>query len=215
MVVICGIDEAGKGPVIGPLVICAATIDKSKEGELKKLGVKDSKLLSPMKRKELFGELKTIVKYKVAIVSVEDIDLAIESSNSNIIKLEAQRSAYLLNNLEHDEAYIDCPSANTESYERLLAKQLKKEVRLVCEHKADYNYLIVAAASIIAKYTRDHEIEKLKKKYKVDFGSGYPSDPYTKKFLQNSYKNFPFFRKSWASWKNVAKQNGQRKLGQF
>lgn len=215
MVKLCGIDEAGKGPVIGPMVLCAACTDEKKIGELKALGVKDSKLLSIGRRKDLYMKLKTMLEYKIDIISVEDIDLALESPESNIIKLEAQRSGELLRSLKPDKAIIDCPSANIRSYTSLIQKVAGEKIKLLCEHKADHTYAIVSAASIIAKYIRDAEIENLKRKYNIDFGSGYPSDPFTRRFLEKNYSKYPFFRKTWASWKNIAKKNGQRKLGQF
>lgn len=78
------------------------------------------------------------------------------------------------------------------------------------------NYPVVAAASILAKVTRDKEIDKIKKKIKVDFGSGYPSDPKTTEFLINNCNKFPeIFRKSWDSYKKVVEMKKQRKLGEF
>lgn len=215
MVKVCGIDEAGKGPVIGPMVLCVACIDEKRIKELQAMGVKDSKLLSPNRRKELFNQLRGILEYEIDVISVEDIDLALESDNSNIIKLEAKRSTQLLNKMNAKKAILDCPSASISGYTTLIKKVTGSSIEVICEHKADHNHAIVSAASIIAKYIRDLEIEKLKKRYNVNFGSGYPADPFTRRFLEKNYDKYPFFRKTWASWKNIAKKKGQKQLGQF
>jgi ribonuclease HII len=92
------------------------------------------------------------------------------------------------------------------------------EIQLVVEHKADFNHLIVGAASIIAKVTREKELEKLKKKYHIEFGSGYPSDPTTKKFIEENWndpKISSIIRKSWATYKTIVSKNSQKGLGDY
>lgn len=214
---ICGIEEAGRGPVIGPMIVCGVLIEKGTEKELKKLGVKDSKILTPKQRECMFSEIKKVVKdYKVLKVSTKEIDNAISSEESNLNWLEADKFIEIVNSLKPDIAYIDCPSNNTAAYKEYIQERIKsKKTKLVVEHKADQKYVVVSAASVIAKVTRDTEIEKIKKKYNIEFGSGYPSDPFTKQFLEKNYNKYPIFRKSWVSWKNIAKKKGQKKLFQF
>jgi len=217
MTLICGIDEAGRGPVIGPLVICGVLINTRNEPELKRLGTKDSKLLTAMQREFLSKKIKKIAKrYKVLLVSPEEIDKAVESETDNLNWLEARKIIEIIDKLNPETAYIDCPSNNIKKYTSYLKDRIKnKRIKLIAEHKADFKYVSVSAASIIAKDTRDKEIEKIKKKHNVEFGSGYPSDPITQKFLAKNYKKYDFFRKSWMSWKEVAKSKGQKKLGEF
>ncbi|WP_457753524.1 ribonuclease HII, partial [Thermococcus sp.] len=78
--------------------------------------------------------------------------------------------------------------------------------KIIAEHKADAKYLPVSAASILAKVTRDKAIEKLKKQY-GEIGSGYPSDPRTRKFLEEYYKEHgefpPIVRKSWKTLRKI------------
>ncbi len=211
---ICGIDEAGRGPVIGPMVMCGVLIEKEDEGKLSDIGVKDSKLLSPARRQEMVEAIKKAAKdFSIAIVTPKEIDEAVESETTNLNWLEADRQAQIIDDLKPDVAYIDCPSSNEADYAEYLRKKIKhKDVKLVVEHKADFNYPVVSAASIIAKVTRDGEIEKLKRRYRVDFGSGYPADPFTKQFLEKNYDKYDFFRKSWASWKNASHRQSQTKL---
>jgi ribonuclease HII len=211
---ICGIDEAGRGPVIGPMVICGVMIEKNDEPRLSEIGVKDSKLLSPQVRESMIEPIKKAVKeFSVVVVPPIEIDHALETEGTNLNWLEADKQAQIINELRPDVAYIDCPSTNIEDYSEYLKGKLKnKEVKLIVEHKADLNYPVVSAASIIAKVTRDREIEKIKQKYRIDFGSGYPADPFTKQFLEKNFDKYNFFRKSWSSWKNAASKNCQRKL---
>ncbi|MBR9676763.1 ribonuclease HII [Candidatus Woesearchaeota archaeon] len=215
--IVAGVEEAGRGPVIGPLVMAVCTIEDSREGELARIGVKDSKLLTPKQREHLFEKIKKIVKeFDILIVSAAQVDKALDDETLNLNWLEAITSAKLINNVTCDMAILDCPSNNLKDYEKYVARLLDAPIKLVVEHRADVNYLIVAAASILAKVTRDREIEKLKKKVRHNFGSGYPSDPTTKKFLEDYYDKYPeLFRKTWASYKNVVKRKDQTKLDGF
>ncbi|MFH1399142.1 MAG: ribonuclease HII [Candidatus Woesearchaeota archaeon] len=217
MVLICGVEEAGRGPVIGPMVVCGVLIDKSKEHELAEMGVKDSKLLTPKQREELFSKIGKVAEdFCIDIVKPKEIDRAVIGDESNLNWLTADKFIQVINTLKPDIAYVDCPSTNTRAFLVYLSERiLSEKTKLVVENKADKNYVVVGAASIMAKVTRDREIEKIKRKYNIEFGSGYPADPFTKQFLVNNYNKYPIFRESWASWKNVAKQGGQRKLNQF
>lgn len=218
MAIISGIDEAGRGPVIGPLVIAGVSIGEKDLNKLKKFGVRDSKMLSPRQRENLFDKiLATVKKYKVIIIPPKEIDSALRSKSLNLNWLEAIKSAEIINFLKPKKAIIDCPSSNITAYKNFLKKHLKnKKTELVLEHKADIKYIIVSAASIIAKVTRDKEIKKIQKRIKEPIGSGYPSDPVTITFLEKNYNNYPeIFRKEWASWKNINKKKKQKSLKDF
>ena len=217
MALICGIDEAGRGPVIGPLVACGVVIDENKIFELESIGVKDSKLLLPRKREELFVQIKKIVKaYEIAVLTPAEVDNALESENMNLNWLEAKTSADIINKLKPNEAVIDCPSTNIKAYSDYIKNLLIIDVKLVVEHKADLNYPVVAAASILAKVVRDREIEKIKATIGLDVGSGYPSDPKTKNFLSENWNKYPdIFRKTWSSYRKFSDSKKQKKLGDF
>ncbi len=207
-----------RGPVIGPLVMCGVLIKEEDEAKLKSIGAKDSKLLTPRTREILFDQIKGMVKdYKIIIIPPADIDKVLLSKDSNLNWLEADISAKIINALKPDKAVLDCPSPNIKAYKAYVKKKIdNKKVVIVAEHKADVNFPVVSAASILAKVTRDREIEKLKKKIGIDFGSGYPSDERTKEFLKKYYKDFPdIFRKTWSSYKRVAGVKNQKKLGEF
>lgn len=214
---VCGVDEAGRGPVIGPLVMCGAMANEEVFPKLKKLGVKDSKLLSHEERENLFEKVKELlIDFKIIIIEPSEIDETLKSELTNLNQLEREKTAEIINYLMPEKAIVDCPTVNTKKYENELRSLLiKKDVGLVVENKADFNYVIVGAASILAKVTRDREIEKLKKKFVVEFGSGYPSDEVTQKFVEKNWNDKRYkdiIRKEWMSVKNLVEEKKQKKL---
>ncbi|MDP4012258.1 MAG: ribonuclease HII [Candidatus Nanoarchaeia archaeon] len=211
---IIGIDEAGRGPVIGPMVMAGVLISEDKQDDLRKIGVKDSKLLTAKKREELYNQIvKMAEKIAIVIISPKEIDEAVESQTLNLNWLEAIKTAELINAAEPDRAYIDCPSNNIEAYRNYLKKLLRKDVKLIVEHKADFKYSTSAAASIIAKVTRDREITKIQKRFKDPMGSGYPADPVTVEFLKKHWKEDQgIYRKSWETYKELERNSSQKTL---
>ena len=212
MVLTLGIDEAGRGPVIGPMIMAGVMVRENGAEDLRSMGVKDSKLLLHGKRVSLFRQITSMaVKFKIMQISPGEIDDALNSESMNLNWLEAHVSAKIINELKPEKAIIDCPSSSTAKYKAYLKRLLEdKNVRLVVEHKADVNYVECAAASILAKVTREQEIEKIKKE-KGDFGSGYPSDPKTVRFLDENYGRHPeIFRRTWATYKKRAGVKGQK-----
>lgn len=203
-----------RGPVIGPLVICGVLANEEQEQKLVDLGVKDSKMLSPVQRERMFDKIKDIVeKYEIVVIEPAEIDAAVgKGKEVNLNWLEADKSAEIINKLKPLRAILDCPSNKTEKYADYIKKKLKQKVDLIAEHKADQTYPIVSAASILAKVTRDDLIQELKKKYKVEFGSGYPSDPLTQIFIKKFWDKYDFFRKSWETYKEIVRGKSQTKL---
>lgn len=224
MALILGIDDAGRGPIIGPMFLAGVLIKKEDEKTLKQEGVNDSKKLEHPKRIRLSGIVKDIcISYKIVFSTPEQIDHSI-SSGINLNTLEAIKAAEIINSLvrgqkEPIKVIVDCPSVNTRAWRFLLLKYLKSpgRVELLCEHKADANYVSVSAASILAKVAREEAVLNLKDKY-GEIGSGYPSDSVTIAFLKKQgpkLRNSGIFRKSWATWKALYPPEGQSSLGQF
>jgi len=211
---ILGIDEAGRGPVIGPMVLAGVLIDENRLNKLKILGLKDSKQYSAGQREELYKKIVTIVDgYELLIVSPSEIDTSLNDPNHNLNWLEADKMIELWEKFRPGKLIADCPSINIEKFTEYVRNRVNQKTILVLEHKADENYPVVSAASILAKVTRDKSIETLRGIY-GDFGSGYLTDAKTQKFL-NTKHNLPIFRKSWISWKRVDKDKNQKKLGEF
>ena len=214
---ICGIDEAGRGPVIGPLVIVGFMLDEKDIPKLEKLKVKDSKLLTPRQREFLAKKLRKF-RHEIIIIPPDEIDHAVKGNDGlNLNWLEARKTAEIINELKPDKAIIDSPSPNIKAYTSYIKDYLRrKQVELICAHKADVKYPIVSAASILAKSTREEEVKKIEKMVGQSIGSGYPSNPICRRFLEANWDRYPdIFRKSWASYKNVIKQIGQKGLGEF
>ena len=201
---ICGVDEAGKGPVIGPLVVAAVKIKNAKD--IKNLGVKDSKQLTPTKRKEFAEIIKSKFDYAIEIIEPEIVDEYRKQNKLNELNREAFER--LISKLNPDVAYVDAADVNEHRFGKQIKEKLtnKNDTDVISMHKADRRIPIVAAASIIAKETRENEIGKLKDKI-GDFGSGYPSDKKTIKFLKNFYadkKKWPEgTRKSWKTLNRI------------
>lgn len=212
---IAGLDEAGKGPVIGPMCIGGVMIDGDKESTLKNLGVADSKKLSPKKRSQLAGQIeKYSEKVFVLEISAQQIDeLRTLMSMNDIMVLAFSK---VLEELHPETAYADAADVKEERFGVRLLEEYRKNnpekadnMTIVSKHRADASYPIVSAASIVAKVRRDQLIEDLKTEHGVDFGSGYPSDPKTKKFLADWYGEHgelpDYVRHSWKTAENVIK----------
>ncbi len=221
-----GIDDAGRGPLIGPMILAGVLLDKNGETFLKKYSVKDSKMLEHPTRVKLSKIInESALTHHVVKSYPEEIDEAVDGG-MNLNTLEAMKCAEIINAInsgkykkEKIKVIVDCPSVNIAAWRNKLLEFVDsgENLQVVCEHKADANHLSVSAASIVAKVVREEEVALLKKKY-GDIGSGYPSDPYTKKFLVehgNSLRDSGIFRKSWATWKEVFSDKKQKTLEGF
>ncbi len=197
---ILGIDEAGRGSVLGPLVIAGVIIPEKMDKVLERMGVKDSKKLAPHRRTILSRKLKKMFDYEIVVISALEIDqMRADGINLNNIEKNAMRD--LIVKLNPQKAIVDAVDVKAERFQTNLCETTGVDV--IAEHKADDKYIEVSAASIIAKAERDAQIAEINKDYikMGGIGSGYPSDPTTKEFLTNySYDEMPdFVRKSWAT----------------
>ncbi|UCD39779.1 MAG: ribonuclease HII, partial [Candidatus Bathyarchaeota archaeon] len=189
---IAGVDDAGRGSVIGPLVIAGILINKENLHQLVALGVKDSKLLSPHKREQLAKEIrKTVLQYHFVALSPSEIDVVVETGRKlrKLNHLEARTMAEVIATLKPDIAYVDASDVLEERYGQHIRENVPFEVQIVSEHKADAKYPVVSAASIIAKVERDKAIQELQEKF-GELGSGYMSDRKTVVFLEQWIRQF-------------------------
>lgn len=197
---ILGIDEAGRGSVLGPLVIAGVIVPEKMDKVLERMGVKDSKRLAPHRRTILSRKLKKMFEYEVAVITAKEID-EMRASGINLNEIERNAMEEIILKLNPEKAIVDAVDVKAERFQDNLCNSTG--INVVAEHKADDKYIEVSAASIIAKQERDSFIEEINKEYiKLGgIGSGYPSDPTTKKFLTNfTYDEMPdFVRKSWAT----------------
>ena len=204
---ICGVDDAGRGSLLGPLVIAGVSLDKRKIRKLSSLGVKDSKKLSPMSREDLYKKIIEVVDdYHISKISPKSIDANVKKHCLN--GLEAKHMAKVVSKLNPDMSYVDSCDVNANRFGREVSK-LSDNRKIKSYHHADSRFVVVSAASILAKVSRDRAIARLRKNYNL--GSGYPSDSVTVKFVSKYYKTnhiMPsFVRKSWKPVQQILKDN--------
>lgn len=221
MTLTLGIDDAGRGPVIGPMILAGCLINDETAKEFKKLGITDSKKLTQKRREILAEKIREKAEaFEIIVVSAPEID----QSNHDGIKLnevEAIACASIINKINNGfkeiKVVVDCPSVSIAKWTDFLKTKINNlsNLNVFCEHKADMNHISVSAASILAKCTREKEMGKLKEIYGDGIGSGYCSDPATKKFLEKyilKHNNKGIFRKTWSTWKKANDKIGQRTL---
>ncbi len=218
---IVGVDEAGRGCVVGPLVVAGVAFQTEQLQQLSMLGVKDSKLLTAKKRESLYPEIiKLAQSYHIIKIMPTEIDKAVLSTRilHKLNRLEAQTMAKVIEAIKPDEAYVDAADVVEERFGCHISECLSFETKIVSKHKADRTFAVVSAASVVAKVERDREIIVLKERY-GDFGSGYLTDNKTMNFLKrllNENGDYPpFIRKSWKPAQKAKSEHGtvQKTLG--
>lgn len=175
----CGVDEAGRGSVMGPLVVGAVSVDADEP--LRSIGVRDSKKLTPKARERMYDEITAVAEWTVVIATAADVDARRKLMSLNEVELNMFGEA--VSALGAGRAYADCPDVNEASFQRRL-EALVPGVEIIAKHKADDTYPVVSAASIVAKVTRDRMMDDIRAEFGVNIGSGYPSDHYTMDFIR-------------------------------
>ena len=224
-----GIDDAGRGPIIGPMILAGVLLNSEQEKKLKAEKVRDSKIVLANERTRLAILIKNnSLAHNIQTTQARDIDDSL-LSGTNLNTLEAIKTANIINEINNSKmrkerirVVVDCPSVNITAWQNTLIGYIKHidNLDIRCEHKADANHVSVSAASLLAKFTREEEVAKIKKEFSKfgDVGSGYPSDPITKIFLKKhgrELENSGIFRKTWATWKNLFPTKGQATLDGF
>jgi ribonuclease HII len=217
---ICGVDEAGRGPIIGNLVIAGVVFEN--DNQLVELNVRDSKKITRQKRKRLADIIKKIAEnYKIMNITATDIDDMRNVMTLNEIEVNAFRK--IIHDLKPDICYVDAADVNEQRFGFEILSTLSFKPKIISKHKADDIYPIVGAASILAKTTRDHHIKKieieLQKKLNLPLGSGYPADPLTKIFLKTWFDTYgelpPYVRHSWKTAQNILSKKNMKTLDDF
>ena len=206
---VAGVDEAGRGCVIGPLVVAGVLFNENDAASLKDMGVRDSKALTSTKRESLADEISELA------IQVEYFELSPKSIDSVVFRsvplrrlnyLETMVMACVIRRLHPSKSYVDtCDVDNHRCREQILSV-LPFSTEIICEPKADIKYPATSAASILAKVRRDSIIKDLRDEY-GDFNSGYPSDNKTQMFLREWYREngeIPHFaRHSWSTVRRI------------
>jgi ribonuclease HII len=201
---VAGIDEAGRGSVIGPLVVCGVAVEEEREKYLERLKLRDSKKLSPKRRIILARKIRKIAECCPVKITAQDIDL-LRSKDVNLNEIEKIAIKKIIGELEPDKVIIDSMDVKPERLKSEV-EGYRENLEVVSEHKADDKYTLVSAASIVAKVERDKAIANLRKEF-PNIGSGYPSDPTTIAFLKEiPYDEMPdFVRRSWSTVSKMKK----------
>jgi len=220
--VIAGVDDAGRGPIIGPLVIAGVLWPEEKHEELRAMGARDSKLLTPEQRSRLNTKIRNLaLKISVVEAQPKEIDEVVLHAQKlrKLNFLEAKMMAQVISELEPNSAYVDASDVNEARYAddiRTFLPASLKDVKIFSEHHADRTYPVVSAASIIAKVRRDDLIGDMRQQY-GDFGSGYMTDPKTMAFLRDWRRKHaeypPIVRLSWKTIKELEDEIAQSRLG--
>ena len=220
VVMICGVDEAGRGPVVGPMVIAGVAFES--ESVFDGLGMRDSKKVAPKRRVQLEKVVRSVASaVEVVVISAEDIDSLRNAMTLN--DLEVHGFTKVIEKLPSGICYVDAADVNESRFGRKIQGGLSSARRLVSRHKADDIYPVVGAASIVAQVKRDRlvaEIEsELSKKLDLPLGSGYPADPLTRRFLSEWVSCFgdlpPHVRRSWKTAQKILKEKSVRRLDEF
>ena len=211
---ICGVDEAGKGSVLGPLVV--AGIGVSSEEQLSGLGIRDSKMLSPKERERLSVQIRKRCRVTTVTIDAQEIDAIRHEMTMNACVARAHAS--VIARLAPSCAYVDACDVNCLRYAEMVKAHLPSSCEIVSEHHADEKFMVVSAASIVAKVTRDRAVARLARKY-GEIGSGYPSDPVTIRWLSGYIGEHPspppIARQSWKTVSNLLSRKYQRSLLDF
>jgi len=212
---ICGVDEAGRGPVLGPLIVCGIAVESDQA--LRKLGVRDSKKLSPKRREELAAKISMIARIELVEISADEIDVLRTKKTMN--ELEAEAFATVIERLSPGIAYVDAADTDEENFGRAIRTRMTCSAQIVSQHKADDTFPVVSAASIIAKVNRDRRVREIEKEIGRPIGSGYQTDEITMTFLENWINENgscpPHTRRSWMPAKNLMSLKDVRRLDRF
>ena len=214
---ILGIDEAGRGSVLGPLVVGAFCCSDDRLTKLTGTGVRDSKRLSPRRREEVYALLPGVGECRSISLTPRTVDRYVARGGLNELELES--FATLVKDLRPDVAYVDACDPNAERFGRRLEELAGHGARIVSRHKADRDFPVVSAASVVAKVRRDAALEELRRACGEVVGSGYPSDPETRacvaRYARDGGRVPSWMRRSWETVQRVKREHPARTLDRY
>jgi ribonuclease HII len=212
---IVGVDEAGRGPVMGPLVVAGVAVES--DVPFRHMNVRDSKKLSPEKREALAPEIEKLSIFEVVVIPAERIDVMRAEMSLN--DFEAKLFAEVIDKLRPETAYVDAADVDAIEFKRCVRRELSFDVEIVSQHNADELFPVVSAASILAKVCRDREMRMIEEKIGMHIGSGYASDTDTIAFLETWIRENgslpPHTRASWDTARRLLAESRTRKLDDF
>ena len=212
---IVGVDEAGRGPVIGPLVVAGVAVES--DVPLRQMNCRDSKKLSPERREALAPEIEKVAKFELVVIPAERIDVMRAEMSLN--DFEAKLFAEVIEKFHPETAYVDAADVDEIEFKRCVRRELPFEVEIVSQHNADELFPVVSAASILAKVRRDREMRGIEAAIGRTIGSGYASDSDTIAFLEAWIREHgslpPHTRASWDTARRLLAASKNHKLDDF
>lgn len=185
MLLIGGIDEAGRGPVLGPLVV--AGVASSEDDPFEDLALRDSKLMTPRAREKMAAIIRDRADaIETVVASADEIDAWRTTMTLN--EVEVRLFGRIGRALRADTLIVDACDVDARRFGIAVEVQLNHRCKVLSAHGADRDNPVVSAASIIAKTERDRLMadisRRMEQRFGVPTGSGYPSDPQTRRFLE-------------------------------
>lgn len=207
-----GVDEAGKGPVLGSMFAAAVRAPADSLPD----GIDDSKRLSDDRREALAERLRDDDRVDVGVAEIEPA--RIDDGNMNDLTVTAHAEAVSSVVRPGDVGLCDAGEVDAERFARRVADAVDAEFDLDARHGADGTDEFVGAASVVAKSARESHVAELASKY-GEVGSGYPGDPTTIDFLKayvESTGELPACaRASWSTCEDVVREVTQSALEEF
>lgn len=198
-----GVDEAGRGPVLGPLVVAGVSGDPEDVPD----GVADSKTLAPGRRRQLADRIEeSPLQMAVRVLEADELNERM-GAGENLNRIEASAFAEVLSELAPERALLDQVGPDEEAFAAEVAEQVAHECAIEARVEADEHDPVVGAASIVAKVERDQAVEAIADELDADVGSGYAHDARTRAFLEDwretSIHPPPHARHAWATLDNI------------
>ena len=210
-----GVDEAGKGPVLGSLFAGAVAVD---DPARLPADVDDSKRLTDDVRERIDAELRADDRVRVAVAEITPARIDDPETDMNTLTVAAQADALSRVVRDGDTGIVDASDTSERRFARRVREHATVDVDLTAEHGADSTHELVAAGSVVAKVARDAQMTALEAEYGA-VGSGYPSDPTTRAFLADYVDAHgdlpPFARASWSTSSDVLAAAEQAGLDDF
>lgn len=184
MAPVVGVDEAGRGPVLGSMFVAAVHVPGA---DHLPDGVTDSKAVSADRRAAFVDEMRAIDEISAEVVEVPAAEIDREAGSLNQLTAGAQAEAVgaILETVNGPApiCLVDACDVDADRFGRWVAAQLPDGITVSAEHGGDETHAIVGAASLVAKAEREAHVDRLATEYGA-IGSGYPSDPTTTAFLE-------------------------------
>jgi len=214
---VLGLDEAGRGSLIGPLVVGGFLVPEERLSELPALGVRDSKLLSAARREEIYRSLSSVGRAFRIAADPAEVDRSVRHRGLN--RLELRLFSRLVARARPRTVFADACDPVASRFAAQLGALAGEDVEVRASHHADRDIPVVGAASIVAKVERDRAIARLARRLDAPIGSGYPSDrrtvEYVRQLLASGTPAPPWLRQSWRTTERLKRETRARRLESF